>query len=54
MYDKYIDEISKQKLPDNYNEIKEAAMAEESSNEMLKSGPPDPQCNYDYEMEFMM
>jgi hypothetical protein len=51
MYDKYIDEISKQKLPDNYNEIKEAAITEESSNESLKSGPPDPQCEYEYEME---
>jgi hypothetical protein len=51
MYDKYFDEISKQKLPDNYAEIKEIAIAEESSNKSLKSGPPDPECNYDYEMD---
>lgn len=49
-YDQYIEELSKQKLPDNYNEIKEAAIAEESSNESLMSAP-DPQCEYKYELE---
>jgi hypothetical protein len=47
IYDKYIDIITKQKLPYNYNEIKEAAMDEELSNESFKSDPPDPGCNYD-------
>ena len=49
-YNQYIDEISKQTLPDNYNEIKEAAMAEELSSARLKSAP-DPQVNYNYEMD---
>ncbi len=51
-YDKYIYEISKQKLPDNYAEIKEAAIAEELSNSGLKSYKLDnPQGNYEHEME---
>ncbi len=49
-YDNYIDEISNQQLPDNYAEIKEVSLTEELSNAGLKSAP-NPQCNYEYEME---
>lgn len=49
-YDQYIAEISKENLPDNYTEIKEAAMAEELASARLKSAP-NPQVNYDYELD---
>ena len=51
-YTKYIEELSKHKLPDNYAEIKKAAQEAELSNSELKSYKlTNPSGNYEHEME---
>ncbi len=52
MYDKYFDEISKQKLPDNYVEIIKDTLEEELTGSGLKSYKLDnPSGNYEHEMD---